>query len=81
MGGVVCTLLAHLLDIQGPGLERENLAPFALLDPHRASANRAFFGFCDKLDTGKKLAGLGRGPSNFRCRPARSLRMPAQPVQ
>ncbi|MCP4199077.1 MAG: hypothetical protein GY762_18185 [Proteobacteria bacterium] len=69
------TLLAYLLDIQGPGLERENLAPFAFLDLHRASANRAFFGFRDKLDMGKKLAGIGRGPSNFRCRPTRSLRM------
>jgi hypothetical protein len=45
------------------------------------SANRAFFGFRDKFDTGKGLTGLGRGPGNFCCRPTRTLCMPAQPVQ
>ncbi|RLA01790.1 MAG: hypothetical protein DRQ47_07630 [Gammaproteobacteria bacterium] len=81
MGSVVRTFFAYLLGIQHPGLECENLTPFAFLDLHRAGANWAFVGFRDKFDAGKSLTGLGRGPSNFCCRPTRTLRMPAQPVQ
>jgi len=81
MGGVARTLLAYLLGIQDPGVEGENLAPFAFLDPHQAGANRTCIGLGDKLDTGERLAGPGRGPTNFCFRPTRTLRMPAQPIQ
>jgi len=81
MGSVVRTLLAYLLGGEYPRLERDDLAPFAFLDLHVTGANRALFGPRNKLDTGKRLAGLGRSPSNFRSRPTRLLRMPAQPVQ
>ncbi len=81
MGGVAQALLAHLLDVQNPGLECENLAPFTFLDLHRAGANRALIGLCNKLDTGKRLTGLDRSPNNFICRPTRTLRMPTQQVQ
>ena len=81
MGAVARTLLADLLDIQDPGLECDNLAPLAFLDLYRAGANRACFGGCHKFDAGKGLTGLGRGPSDFRCRPTRTLRMSVQPAQ
>lgn len=76
MGGIACTLLAYLFGGEYTRPKRDDFASFALLDLYRAGANRAFFGLCDKLDTGKRLAGLGRCPNNFRCRPTSTLRMP-----
>lgn len=81
MSSVAHTLLAYLLGGQYPRLERDDLAPFAFLDLQRAGANRAGFGLRDKLDTGERRAGLVRRSNNFRRRPTRTVRMPAQPDQ
>ena len=81
MSSVAHTLLAYLLGGEYPRLERNDLAPFAFLDLHLTGTNRAGFGLRNKLDTGKRLAGLGRRSNNFRRRPTRTLRMPAQPDQ
>ncbi len=81
MGRVAHTLLAYLLGGEYPRLERDDRAPFAFLDLHLTGANRAGFGLRDKLNTGKRIAGPGCSSNNFRRRPTRTLRMPAQPDQ
>jgi len=81
MGGVAGTLLTDLPGGEYPRLERDDLAPFTLLDLHVTRANRASFSLGDKFNTANNIAGFGRGPSNFRRRPTRTLRMSAQPAQ
>ncbi len=71
MGGIVRTLLAYLLGGEYTRLERDDFAPFALLDLHLSCANRAFFSLGDKLNTLENIAGFGRGTNNFRRRPTR----------
>jgi len=75
MGGVVQTLLAYLLGDEHPRMKRNYRTLFTLLDLHLACANRAVFSLGDKFDTGKRLAGIGRGARNRRRRPAGTLRM------